>query len=96
MNYKCRSIGCNYEISKDSDFCSQCITLTNKGEQVNSKATIKMDTYYVNQHFGIQDSSGCLQHAIRMLLLSGTVNPPQQDILEAITSLNRWLELNAS
>jgi hypothetical protein len=58
-----------------------------------------IDVYAVHQLFGIQDPSGCIQHASKKLLLAGvrTGNKSMvKDITEARDTLNRWLELNQS
>lgn len=60
------------------------------------KALDYMDVYDVCEIFGIHDSSGCLQHAIKKLLCAGgrgggkTV---KRDLLEAITCIERHLEI---
>ena len=57
----------------------------------------KIDIYTVHQLFNIQDPSGCIHHASKKLLLSGSRNGGKskyQDIKEARDSLNRWLALN--
>lgn len=56
-----------------------------------------IDVYAVHHLFGIQDPSGCIQHASKKLLLAGvrTGNKSMvKDITEARDTLNRWLELN--
>ena len=55
-----------------------------------------IDIYQVCKLFNIQDSSGCLQHAIKKLLVSGNrgYKDNLQDIKEARDTLNRYLEIN--
>ena len=55
-----------------------------------------IDIYQVCKLFDIQDSSGCLQHAIKKLLVSGNrgYKDNLQDIKEARDTLNRYLEIN--
>jgi len=56
-----------------------------------------IDVYQVHKLFGVDDSSGAIQHASKKLLLSGmrTGNKTKyQDIKEARDTLNRWLEMN--
>ena len=56
-----------------------------------------IDVYGVHQIFGIEDPSGCIQHASKPLLLSGVRTGGKskfKDIKEARDTLNRWLELN--
>jgi len=55
-----------------------------------------VDVYQVHQLFGIDDSSGCIQHASKKLLLSGARTggkPKRKDIEEARDTLTRWLEI---
>ena len=55
-----------------------------------------IDVYGVHDLFGIQDESGCLQHASKKILLSGKRNGGKslyQDIKEARDTLNRKLQL---
>lgn len=56
----------------------------------------EIDIYQVCKLFNIQDSSGCLQHAIKKLLVSGNrgYKDNLQDIKEARDTLNRYLEIN--
>ena len=57
----------------------------------------EIDVYAVHQLFGIDDSSGALQHASKKLLLSGVRTGGKsfyKDIQEARDTLTRWLELN--
>ena len=61
------------------------------------KAFDAIDVYDVHALFGIDDPSGCLQHASKKLLLSGTRNGGKtklQDITEARDTINRWLAIN--
>ena len=56
----------------------------------------EVDIYQVCKLFNIQDPSGCLQHAIKKLLVSGNrgYKDNLQDIKEARDTLNRYLEIN--
>ncbi|MBE0505891.1 MAG: hypothetical protein IBX50_04115 [Marinospirillum sp.] len=56
----------------------------------------EMDVYTVHQIFGIDDPSGCLQHASKKILLSGVRTGRKsryKDIKEARDTLTRKLEL---
>ena len=56
-----------------------------------------IDVYQVHKLFGIEDSSGAIQHASKKLLLSGvrTGNKTKYQVIkEARDTLNRWLEMN--
>lgn len=54
-----------------------------------------IDVYAVCKIFDVQDTSGCLQHAIKKLLVTGRRGHKdrQTDIQNAIDTLNRLLEL---
>ena len=55
-----------------------------------------VDVYRVHELFGIDDLSGCLQHASKKILLSGVRTggkPKIKDIMEARDTLTRWLEM---
>ena len=55
-----------------------------------------IDVYGVHDLFGIQDESGCLQHASKKILLSGKRNGGKdlyQDIKEARDTLTRKLQI---
>ena len=57
----------------------------------------EVDVYAVHQLFQINDPSGCIHHASKKLLLSGTRTGGKsayQDIKEARDTLTRWLQLN--
>jgi hypothetical protein len=56
--------------------------------------TAEIDVFAINQMFRVQDPSGCLQHAIRKLLMSSSRPTPNADIREARDTLTRWLQLN--
>lgn len=56
-----------------------------------------IDIYAVHHLFELNDPSGCLHHASKKILLSGTRNGGKskvQDIQEAYDTLGRWLEIN--
>jgi len=58
-----------------------------------------VDVYQVHQLFGIDDCSGCIQHASKKLLLSGVRTggkPKRKDIEEARDTLTRWLQMEKS
>ena len=54
-----------------------------------------IDVYAVCKIFDVRDTSGCLQHAIKKLLVTGQRGHKdrQTDIQNAIDTLNRLLEL---
>ena len=56
-----------------------------------------IDVYAVCKIFDVQDPSGCLQHAIKKLLVTGKRGHKdrQTDIQNAIDTLNRLLELES-
>lgn len=57
----------------------------------------EIDVYAVHNMFEISDPSGCIQHASKKLLLSGSRTGGKsafQDIKEARDTLTRWLQLN--
>lgn len=109
--HTCKSINCSTMINDDQDFCIVCremstgisfiptVSMANKYPQHYKDVGdfSEIDVYAVHHLFDIQDPSGCIQHASKKLLLSGTHtnNKSQfQDITEARDILNRWLELN--
>ena len=58
-----------------------------------------VDVYQVHQLFGIDDCSGCIQHASKKLLLSGARTggkPKRKDVEEARDTLTRWLQMEKS
>ena len=56
-----------------------------------------IDVYAVCKIFDVQDTSGCLQHAIKKLLVTGKRGHKDRktDIQNAIDTLNRLLELES-
>jgi hypothetical protein len=97
----CKSIGCCSFTLPGRDFCEPCeskeeatLSLSEKyPEQYKSVGdATEIDAFAVHQLFQLQDPSGCLQHASRKLLMSGT--PVYRDIREARDTLTRWLQLN--
>lgn len=97
---KCKSIGCANSVS-GSDFCEPCLTRDSADsslsdrypEQYRSLGDLaEIDVFAVHHLFQIQDPSGCLQHASRVLLSSG--QPDFRAIREARDTLTRWLQLN--
>lgn len=60
-------------------------------------ALTEVDVYAVHQLFELYDTSGCLHHASKKLLLSGVRTGGKSaydDIREARDTLSRWLQLN--
>ena len=55
----------------------------------------EIDVYRVLDLFNVTDP--CLQHAIKKLLAAGVrgVKPAGRDVLEAVDTLQRWLEMRA-
>lgn len=55
----------------------------------------EVDVYRVCDLFKVTDHSGCIQHAIKKLLLPGNrgIKTEAQDIQEAVDTLNRKLEM---
>lgn len=101
----CKSIGCTHPIdsASNADFCAPCLSKDVSGQQLSMRYPneyksigdmTELDVFAINQMFQIQDPSGCLQHAIRKLLLSGGQANPQINIREARDTLTRWLQLN--
>lgn len=108
---QCKAVGCSNQTHYENDFCPSCLDKQkpNQPAEPLSKKYPKyykqvdhlkeIDVYSVHHLFDIQDPSGCIQHASKKLLLSGSRNggkPKLQDITEAIDSLNRWVELQKS
>ena len=98
----CKSIGCCMSTLPGRDFCQSCenkeaATLsfsTKYPDQYKDVGDItEIDAFAVHQLFQLQDPSGCLQHASRMLLTAGS-KPAFKDIREARDTLTRWLQLN--
>lgn len=59
----------------------------------------EIDVYAVHHLFNLQDSSGCLHHSSKKLLLSGVRTGGKsayKDIKEARDTLTRWLQLNSA
>ena len=57
----------------------------------------EIDVYQTHSLFGIYDSSGCIQHASKKLLLSGVRTGGKSkadDIKEARDTLTKWLQIN--
>jgi hypothetical protein len=52
----------------------------------------EIDVFAVLQLFQVNDYSGCLQHAVRKILISS--KPAYRDIREARDTLTRWMQLN--
>lgn len=99
----CKAIGCCATTLPGNDFCEPCQNKDTGGlslseqypDQYKSVGDIaEIDVFVVHHLFQIQDPSGCLQHASRKLLLSGSGQPVYKDIKEARDTLTRWLQLN--
>lgn len=97
----CKAIGCCVVTLPGRDFCEPCenkeeatLSLSMKyPDQYKDVGDItEIDAFAVHHLFQLQDPSGCLQHASRKLLMSGT--PAYKDIREARDTLTRWLQLN--
>ncbi len=56
-----------------------------------------VDVYDIHAKYGVDDPSGCIQHASKKLLLAGVrtgEKPKWKDVKEARDTLNRWLQIN--
>ena len=98
----CKSIGCRHEIAPGFDFCSGCLhsdgstARQTQASDPNFKSLgdmAEIDVYGIHFLFQIQDPSGCLQHASRLILTNGA-KPSPAAIREARDVLTRWLQLN--
>lgn len=109
MSRQCKSIGCGQPVTNPTqDFCTACtyvhsilghISDTENLAEEPDRLDIELDTYAVHHVFNLQDPSGCLQRASRIILMSGQMNdesdtPKGVDIIEAREMLTRWLQLN--
>lgn len=106
MSFTCKSFGCDNKVTPpESDFCNHCLyvhSILGMEAPIEEQVEIEefaLDTYAVHHAFNIQDPSGCLQRASRLILLSGQMNdeaetPKGVDIVEARNMLTRWLQLN--
>ena len=57
----------------------------------------EMDVYLVHHVFGLIDTSGCLHHASKKILLSGVRTGGKdkfKDIKEARDTLTRWIQIH--
>lgn len=103
MNQTCKSIGCCNAVV-GQDFCEPCL---NKEEAPGFSPSLsdkypdlyralgdmaEIDVFAIHHLFNIQDPSGCLQHASRILLTGNT--PVYALVREARDTLTRWLQLN--
>lgn len=101
----CKSIGCSNAVEAGFDFCSSCLnhessaiveTLPKNRRNPGFKDLgdlTEIDIYGIHFLFRIQDPSGCLQHASRQILNSGS-EPSPAAIRDARDALTRWLQLN--
>ena len=114
MVTKCRALGCTNLLIPPHDFCIPCLEqAATKDSELSTQSMserypayykdvgdlTEVDVYAVHNLFQINDYSGCLHHASKKLLLSGTRTGGKsqyQDIKEARDSLTRWLHLNES
>ena len=102
MSNICRSIGCINRAEAHQDFCEPCNSKELPGfepgdlsekypQQYKSVGDMEsIDVFAVHHLFQLQDPSGCLQHASRLLLS----NPDARAVREARDTLTRWLQLN--
>ena len=102
----CKSIGCTNQAETNQDFCTACLNgnhtasesnvATRQGAYHSLGDMTEIDAFGVAFLFGIQDPSGCLQHASRKILSHGSKPGPGQiqAIREARDTLTRWLQLN--
>lgn len=112
MTNRCKSLGCVTPVVPPYDFCMCCLEKAANSDNNLSAQSMserypayykdvgdltEVDVYAVHNLFQINDSSGCLHHASKKLLLSGarTGNKSAyQDIKEARDTLTRWLQIN--
>lgn len=102
----CKSIGCVNTAEQGSDFCTSCLNhspsksesnlATRQGNYHSLGDMTEIDAFGVAFLFGLEDPSGCLQHASRKILSHGSKSGPArvQAIREARDTLTRWLQLN--
>lgn len=102
MHTICKSIGCCNAAEATKDFCLPCLN-KDIDQPLSSKYpdhfqqlgdVTEIDVFAVNKLFSVQDSSGCMQHAISLLLLANTSPSFYADIRRARDALTRWLQLN--
>jgi hypothetical protein len=102
----CKSIGYTNPAEAGYDFCTSCLNsspassesnlVTRQGEYRSLGDMTEIDTFGVAFLFGLDDPSGCLQHASQKILSHGSKPGPSkvQAIREARDTLTRWLQLN--
>lgn len=99
----CKSIGCSSTVAAGVDFCESCLNNSVSEQDLAKRYPdhyrstgdhAEVDTFAVNQMFGINDPSGCMQFAIHKLLLSGGRREAHADVRQARDVLTRWLQLN--
>lgn len=98
----CKSIGCTNAAEHPEDFCLPCLNKDTEHSLSSKYPThfrqlgdaTEIDIFAVNRLFNVQDSSGCMQHAISLLLLANTSSNYYADIRKARDALTRWLQLN--
>lgn len=101
IRWKCEK--CGHWHNKGELRCKQCSKFESLGSQKpkhshyhkNVSQYDTIDVYAVCKIFDVQDTSGCLQHAIKKLLVTGQRGHKDRktDIQNAIDTLNRLLEL---
>lgn len=57
-----------------------------------------IDVYAVCKIFGVKDESGCIQHAIKKLLVTGNrgYKDRRRDLQDVVDTITRLIELEAS
>ncbi len=107
-------MGCTTFVKIPNDFCNTCLENTANADETLSEQSLsarypayyrdvgdmtEVDVFAVHHLFQIQDFSGCIHNASKLLLLSGVLTVEQstyKNIREARDSLTRWLHLNDS
>lgn len=100
--HPCKSIGCNNLAGASSDFCDRCNSAHHApslsprySQQFRAIGDeTELDAFSINQLFNINDPSGCLQFAIRELLMSSSASDAYDAVHQARDALTRWLQLN--
>ena len=110
---QCKSIGCKNAPSPGNDFCQACEYKQHNQTDIAGQFDIAqrypeqfkdvsdlddIDIYQIHALFNLSDASGCLHHASRTLLLSGSKEANSslyKEIQEARDALTRWLQINA-
>ena len=98
----CKTIGCSRHVLPTADFCVQCTDKESSSSLVDQYPDqykslgdmTEIDSFAVNQLFGVNDPSGCLQSSITKLLLCANSRTPYAEVRQARDALTRWLQLN--